>query len=385
VAPYHSGVVRSPGYPAFLAALQWVGGRHAVVIQAVQFALLAATSIMVGLIGRAVARPAVGNLAAVLCATYLPLLGFATVFLTETVTTCLLTGVVLLLLRARTTAGARIWVAIGLALAAATYVRPDSALLAIPLVLILLLSRGSSVPLRGRATAAAVLAAALLVPLIPWLIRDATATGGRVIPLEANGGVSLLASADQYHGLLDNGMARVKVWNAQVGRIAGVPAAAAEGIQAPVKYASARGQVRVDDLEQTAALKLFRSLSPGTVIAAIPRRLAALWGVGDETPPAKAGPRWHHLAQIQYVVLVLLALIGAAVGRRRLLSDWPLWLVGAELTVAHLLFPSEARYTLLARPTLMVYSAVGLLAAIALVRRRQAGSVLWPETQTNQA
>ena len=99
--PYHAGVVRSPGYPSFLAALEWIGGRHAVVVQGAQFALLGATSVLVGFIGRAVSRPAVGNVAAVLCATYLPFLGFATVFLTETIATFLLTAVVLLLLRAR--------------------------------------------------------------------------------------------------------------------------------------------------------------------------------------------------------------------------------------------------------------------------------------------
>ena len=42
--PYHPGVVRSPGYPSFLAALEWIGGRHVVVVQGAQFALLGATS-----------------------------------------------------------------------------------------------------------------------------------------------------------------------------------------------------------------------------------------------------------------------------------------------------------------------------------------------------
>ena len=130
---YHAGVVRSPGYPSFLAAREWIGGRHSVVAQ---FALLAGTSVLVGLIGRAVSRPAVGNVAAVLGATYLPFLGFATAFLTETLATFLLTAVVLLLLRARRTESAWTYAAIGLVLSAATYVRPESALLAVPIVLV---------------------------------------------------------------------------------------------------------------------------------------------------------------------------------------------------------------------------------------------------------
>src|SRR5947209_2253451 len=65
-APYHPGVVRSPGYPAFIAALEWLGGAHVVVIQAVQFGILAGIGILVGVICRAVAGPRIGTVAAVL-------------------------------------------------------------------------------------------------------------------------------------------------------------------------------------------------------------------------------------------------------------------------------------------------------------------------------
>jgi hypothetical protein len=105
VAPYYPGVVRPPGYPAFLAAIEWIGGRSAVAVQATQFALLALMAIVVGLVGREVADPAVGNVAAVLCATYLPFLGEATVFLTEVLASCLLSIFVLLLLHTRRAEG----------------------------------------------------------------------------------------------------------------------------------------------------------------------------------------------------------------------------------------------------------------------------------------
>jgi Dolichyl-phosphate-mannose-protein mannosyltransferase len=385
VPPYHPGVVRSPGYPSFLAALEWIAGRDATLVQLVQFALVGVTSVLVGFIGRAVSRPAIGNVAAILCATYLPFLGFATVFLTETLATCLLAALVLLLLRARRTGAVSIYAAIGLVLAAATYVRPDAALLAVPIVVVLVLDRHSPSSLRRRSAAAVLLAATLVVPLVPWLVRDASVTGGKLIPMEADGGVSLIASVDQYNGVMSESMSDVKVWNAQVGRLAGVPAAATQGVQAPVKYATARRQVKVNDLEQSAALRSFKSLSPGTVLTHVPRRVGALWTVADETPPAGTGGLWHRLAQVQWVLLVVLGLVGLIVRRRRLLAEWPMWLVAAELTLSHLFFPVEARYTLLARPPLMVYAAVGLMAVVSLLARTELGAMVWPKVRTDRA
>jgi hypothetical protein len=384
-APYHPGVVRSPGYPTFLAALEAIGGRHVVVVQAAQFALVAMTSVLVGLIGRAVSPQVVGNLAAVLSATYLPFLGLASVFLTETLATVLLTAVVWLLLRARRTGGVWNYAAVGLVLSAASYVRPECSLLAVPIVLVLLLDRRSASSPANRSLAAAALAAALLTPLVPWLIRDASVTGGRLVPMEADGGVALLASVDQYSGLMSQGFADVKVWNAQVARLVGVPAAATQGIQAPVKYATARRQVQVNDVEQSAALKTFRSLSLGTVITHLPKRVLALWRVGDDYRPAGAGTLWHRLAQLQYVVLVVLGLVGIAIRRRQLLRDWPLWLVGVDLTVTHLVFPVESRYTVPARPALMIYASAAAVAAGSLLRRDRARPMAWARERADRA
>lgn len=377
VAPCYSGMVRSPGYPAFLAALEWIGGRHAVVVQAAQFGLVGVMAILVGLIGRDVATPAVGNVGAFLCATYLPFAGLATVFLTEVLTSCLLTALVLLLLRSRRSQGIRIYAALGLVLSAATYVRPECALLAVPIGLILLLQRRPSWSLATRWSAAALFAAAVLIPIVPWVIRDASASGGALVPMEADGGAALLASADQYNGSMSEGFADVRFWDAQVARLVGVPAAATQGIQAPVKYVDARRQVHVDDQERSKALTLLGSVPAATVIKRLPERILALWTPGDEFPPANAGTVWHRLAQLQYLLLVVAGLIGLAARRRQLLDDWPLWLVAADLTLTHLIFPVEARFTLPPRPMLMIYAAVGAFAVGTALVRGTVGRPVW--------
>ena len=89
------------------------------------------------------------------------------------------------------------------------------------------------------------------------------------------------------------------------------------------------------------------------------------------------------MAQLQYVVVVILGLIGIAVRRRQLLGDWPLWLVAADLTPTHLGFPVEARYTLPARPMLTIYSAVGALSAVTLLRRRSVRRMPWPSVRAD--
>src|ERR1700733_9037921 len=66
-----------------------------------QFGVVAATPILAGIVGRAVVGPAARTFGALLCAVYLPFLGYATRSLTEILACLGLTLVVALLLLAR--------------------------------------------------------------------------------------------------------------------------------------------------------------------------------------------------------------------------------------------------------------------------------------------
>jgi hypothetical protein len=72
---------------------------------------------------------------------------------------------------------------IGLVLAAAIYVRPECALIAVPIGLILVLNRRSSWSFAKRCRALAVLTIAVVIPLVPWIVRDASVTGGKLVPM----------------------------------------------------------------------------------------------------------------------------------------------------------------------------------------------------------
>ncbi len=369
VAPYYPQLFRDPGYPAFLAAVEWIGGAHVLPVEVAQFGVLAAIAVLVGLIGREVATPTIANLAALLCATYLPFLGLAGQFLTEPLSALLLTLIVYLLVRAVRSHDIRIVAVLGLVFAALTYVRAESAILAAPVALMLLLSRPAPWGSARRWSAPLVFVLVFLLPLVPWTIRNASVTGGRFVPLAANSGSTLLASADQYDGLMsdESDTQDTERWDAQIARIIGSPATAVHGIQVSEEYATALREIKVNDEEQAAAVKIFKTISVGMVIRHLPNRVLWLWTTGDEVP---LGTVSHRIAELQYAALTLLILIGVVVRRRRLLADWPLWIGAVYLTLIHLIFNVEGRFTLPARPALMVYAAAG---AVALTSRLARG------------
>ena len=362
VPPYYPDLTRTPGYPAFLVVFDWIGGGNISVVQLAQYGIVAATAILAGIIGRRLLGRTTGTLAAVLTATYLPFLGYSMRFMTEVFATAAMTLVILLLLVARRSGRISACAGAGLALAVLTYARPEFLLFG-PLAAVVLLpgTRESRRSLRGW-TRSLMLLAVFVAALIPWTVRNALVTGGELVPMAAATGNNLLASVDQYNGLISykiTGADWAKV-QAQQDAIAPAPA-----------NPDARAQVRVDRRLLSAAIRGFRSLSLVNALRTLPRRLAYLWGTGDAPPPGRWYGAIHLLARAQYAVLVILGLIGLIIRRRHLVHDWPLWIAAVYLSVTHLVFPVEGRYTLPARPTLMIYAAVGALGLISAVQPKQ--------------
>ena len=368
-APYYPGVVRSPGYPALLAAVEWFTGPHVVGVEIVQFAGVALMAVLVGSIGRMVAGPRIGTVAAVMCAIYLPFLSFATSFLTEDLASLGVTIVAWLLIRHGRSDRAWPHAVTGVALVALTYVRPESALLAIPIALVLLLGRSGPWRSIARWRPAVAFVLAFALPLVPWTIRNASVTGGKLVPMSANSGSDLLASADQYRGIISDTITTFHAYDAQVGRLIGSPATAAHGIQASVESATPARQLQIDQVERTAALRSFRALPVATLLAALPKRMLYLWGVAYPAPPGRFSGLAHDLAVLQWMVWSLLAVLGLVARRRRLRSEWPLWMGAAYLSLAHVVFHVETRYTLPARPVLMIYAATAVIGIGSLLRR----------------
>jgi hypothetical protein len=360
-APYYPGIYRPPGYPAFLAAVEWVAGFHPIVVQAAQFAVVGMIGILVGLIGRAAVGPNVGTVAALLCVLYVPLVQAAAHFQTEVLASFLLTLEVFLLVWARRSDRLPIYAACGAVLALATYVRPEFSLLFVPVAVILLLGRHSSWRSADRWSRPVIVAATCVLLMVPWTIRNASVTGGRFVPMAASSGRALLLSADQYRGFVSYGpnANEAQRFFTQMGSIA-------PDSVIPGDY-DARVQAQTDDRLRSAAIRIYRGLSFVTIARGMPERLGYIWGPDGLARGKGAGRR---LVQLQYGIFLLLALIGLAMRRRRLLGDWPLWLPAVYLTGVHLIVGVvDGRYTLTVRPALMVYCSIGALALWSWLRR----------------
>jgi len=358
--PLLENITRAPGYPAVLAIFDFVaihlGIGQVLTVRICQFAMAAVTAWLVYAFGREVADELVARVAGILTATYLPLLGLAWYHLTE-ITTCLLVTLAMLLLvrliRRTPDSRAALW-GLGLSIAAVTYVRPDFAPLLVIAVLALLWSGTGGLRSRERWLRPAIVVGIFIVALAPWTIRNYNLTG-KLVPVAASSGASLLTSADQYAGTLSDAMT-----GADFARLLRQLTAIDNTVHAP---AGPKLAVAENAAYTRAAKKIFERLSLVRIVESIPKRELYLWQP-SVFPPSDGSGIITALGWAQYVLLIALGLVGAAASRRRrtLLRDWPLWILAVYLSLLHLLFHVEGRYSMEARPMLIVFAASGAVA-----------------------
>jgi len=347
-APFDASVLRSPGYPALLAGLQAIGLGSLGAIRVVQLVLLGLTAWVTGLIALRIAGERAGRIAAVATAAHLPLVWATTEQMTETAGALGIALLALLLLSAREP---RAWVPAGLALAATAYVRPTLLALAVPVAILIAFQTRRLVP-------AAVFAATVAVAIAPWAIRTSL-DAHTPVALQIGTGAGRYASAEQNLGRLSiplegNGWIAFKRVSRETSNDL------RRGRYTPVEQA-----------EFDARMKRAAPHVPvRDVVARLPARMRALWGPIDATPPDQ---RWTTSARLagtlEYWLLAALVCAFVALRRRSLLRVWPLWLPAIYLTLIHTVIHVESRYSLPARPGLIVMAAVAAAAARGGARR----------------
>lgn len=362
VAPYDPSIYRTPGYPLFLAGLRVIGGDSVDIVRIAQFLLLGLLAWLVYGIGREIGNVWTARVAALICATYLPLLWIARMHLTETVTSVLITAVVLLLLQGR--ADPRPWrpAAVGALIACAALVRPSYALAIVPVAIGMVIWR-ERLPWRTVGIRLVALGVAFVVLLIPWTIRNLSVTD-QIRPFGVGGGgTSLLASAMEYSGQVGyrwgpEDLGKLDAAEQPIFQEA-AEVAAKQKSDVPL---SVREEIEADRLAREKARDIFDSLSASQVLKSIPKREAYLWAVSDY-PPESHHSLWHNLARLQHFALLLFALVGIVVGLMTLGLPvlWPVFLFPAYLTLLHLYVHSEGRYSLPVRPALMAMASLGLV------------------------
>jgi len=339
-APFDANVLRAPGYPALLALLKAAGLGSLGAIRAVQLVLLGTAAWLTGLVALRLGGRRAGVIATLATATYLPLVWATVDQMTEIAATLGLALFVLLVMAARERRGLRSWALAGLVLAATAYVRPTALALAVPAALFIAWDT-------RRLAAAAVFVAACAAAVAPWSVRTSLAAHTPVA-LQVGSGAGRYASAEQNLG-------RLPIPLDSQGWIA------FKLVSRRLSHDLRRG--RYTPVEQVTFDRRMANAAPRVplrdTIEKLPARLHALWGPVDATP---RGQRWtpsaHRLALAQYWLLAVLVGAGLVVRRRRLLRDWPLWLPAAYLTVVHMVIHVESRYSLPARPGLIVVAAL---------------------------
>ena len=162
-------VIRTPGYPAFVAAVYTVSGVSHLAVAIAQTGVFAAICLVVYGIARRVTSERLALAAAAATALFPPIPYFGALVLTEVWTTLVLSCALLVCLRATGSGQIRTFAAAGLLFGCTTLVRPAFVLLpfglAVGMPLLVPAERGT----RRRLAGWAVLALASGLTLLPWL------------------------------------------------------------------------------------------------------------------------------------------------------------------------------------------------------------------------
>ncbi len=382
-------VIRTPGYPAFVAGIyRLFGVRNDVAVTGAQALVFASICLLVYAIGRRIANERIGVAAAVLTALFSPLPHFGALVLTELWTAFVATFAMLVSIRAVQRQRLRDFAIAGVLLSSTTLVRPAFVLLPLFLAIgipLLVRSQRDSRALGGWA----VLAAAACVTLLPWFTYNYVHLGqftlspaggvGRGLwegswqgrwPGRVQARLTEIADADVAAFEVD---ARVRAVASETGHDEGPMSqyvhewrdihAVWDTPQDPLERARAR--VSADQQYLRAALANIRADPVGHAWRRLTRGTFVLWAADipirythiNSTPTVVIRLIW--LAQ---VVLLLLAAGGLIVLARS--GRWPeavlLALPLVYVTGVHLPLLCEARQSLPVKPLVLVLATIGM-------------------------
>jgi 4-amino-4-deoxy-L-arabinose transferase-like glycosyltransferase len=389
--PYEPTVWRSPGYPALLALAYLPNNCSLLFVRVLQFAMLALTCWLLYILARHFVSRRAAALSAILAALYGPLVFAPMYHLTETVSALLMVLWVLLLVYVYKNGRRRLLYALaaGVTLGVAALIRP-SFLLLVPFMLLLvplLLWRAPVEERRPLLRALILILCGFALCLAPWTIRNAL-VAQRFIPLGLGGGVSLYISAQQYsgevnfrQGLPDQKQAEDRLNERKALAMQLEPDRTGRQARQQAEPHALRetyeggscNDLRVDlgvpltpQQEYTYdricmkdGVAILRGVSISRLLPSMLIRVPLLWSTADISPWSMGGTG-HRIMQLQYGLTMLLLALGLFICRRRLKQHWPLWLVPVYLTLIHMVFHFEGRYSIPGRPFLLIYAGVGL-------------------------
>jgi hypothetical protein len=349
-----------PGFPTYLAAASLLVGRAVLGLRVATAALGAGSVVLIGVLGRRLAGPCAGLLAAGLAALYLPLITTDGSLMAESLYLVLVLVAVLasMWLHDRATVGAAAVVGVAIGLAALTR---TEGLLLVPFVAgpAAVLSRVAEprLTVARRTLLIGVVAVVAVSVLVPWHIRNAQ-TFAQPVWFSGNSASVVAGTAcDRHFEGPETGW-----WSFGCLFVPG-------GRQFPDQsavYAALRQQAfdyARGHLSELPRVELIREM-----------RAWGLWAPQQQaTPTFEAGEGrvegWQLAAWACYLVILVLAVVGFVVAGRRGICRWPLvGLVLMVVTSVALTYGNQ-RFRVAAEPALLIF------AAIAVSARRSAPSM----------
>jgi len=320
-------MLRTPGYPLFVAAVWALAGHSLISLRIAQFLLLFFTGCILYSLARIYFDHRTSVVSALIAVTYPPSVFLVVSQLSETLATFLVVTSIWLVVKQRP-------IAAGCTLASLVMVRPEFVFLPFACLPFIYRQRRNAIGM----------IAVFVLALSPLVARNLV--GSRALaPLGLGTGMSLFASSEQYSGQLTYKFA-IQDWEKFRDDFLRRSTNAGSGIE---------GEINVDRSYKSDAVQMFRSLPISHIILSVPIRILYLWGTGD------LGPEWEHLfVKWEWLLLAVGALIGMMFTRSRWVDYWPFWILCPYLTLLHLVFHVEGRYSMPARPLLFVFSSVAI-------------------------
>jgi 4-amino-4-deoxy-L-arabinose transferase-like glycosyltransferase len=347
--PRTPGIFRTPGYPALLALVYSLFGHSRQAVYVVQAVLDSGSAVLIGIIALRVTTRRIAILASVLYALY-PYAAFFCGTLHQDILLTFATLVVLLLVVevSRTGGGAGAWAIVGVATGLTALVKPNFMLFtAVPALVIWF-----AVP-RARRPAIATVALALgvLLAVTPWVVRNYVVFRA-FPPLAAGGtGTNLMLLIEELDGGEQRLIARFRP---------------PETDQARYMETFVDGHAMIlneRELARVAGVQLLGRWPEYLVLIAyhVPRLWITRYPIGYSSALGVT-------ASVLSWPLVALGLGGMWLARRDWPRNLPLYLAVFVITAMYAPYTAEARYTLPARPAMLVFVAYALLAGANLWR-----------------
>jgi 4-amino-4-deoxy-L-arabinose transferase-like glycosyltransferase len=330
------------------------------------------------LIGRRLAGPGAGLIGAAVIAIYPALLEYTGMLMTEPAGTALLSGMLLLLLRAREEGRAWLWSATGVAIGALAMLRPEYLLFVVvlPLVAVLPWRRGAPEN-RRRLRLAGLMAGCALLVVVPWTVRNFIAFE-RLVPISTGGGQvlyegSYIAAGPNPENITPDLLAEYPWIRHQLGPqpgpiYRGQAVAALAHRRHPSESTDAALTGMAIDAYSDAAVH--EPLRLGGFLAG---KVWFAW-----TDPARGvmrAPLWRALQ----IALLLAAAVGLVIGlARRRFDVIAIAAILLVVTLAQATFIASPRRTLTLLPLIAALAGAGIVWATEWARERRRAGIAWP-------